>query len=85
MELRKIEGKDKSDGKFVCHVSNQRSSRSLANVLQNRCSYKFSKFHKKAPVLKSLLNKVAWLQRSATLLKETLNRRLPVRTHFSIE
>ena len=38
-------------------------------VLPNRCSYKFCKIHKKAPMSYSLFNKVASLY-SATLLKE---------------
>ena len=33
----------------------------FADVLQNRCSLKFLKFHRKTPVLESLFNKVAGL------------------------
>ena len=35
---------------------------SYADVLQNRCSYKFRKFHRKALVFESLFNKVAGLK-----------------------
>ena len=35
---------------------------SFADILQNRYSKKFRKFHRKTPVLKSLLNKVAGLK-----------------------
>ena len=34
---------------------------SFADVLQNSCSYKFHKFHRKTPVLESLFNKIARL------------------------
>ena len=33
----------------------------FADVLQNRCSWKFRKFHRKTPVLESLFNEVAGL------------------------
>ena len=35
---------------------------SFADVPQNRCSWKFSKFHRKTPVLESLFNNVAGLK-----------------------
>ena len=35
---------------------------SFADVLQNRCSLKFGKFHRKTPVLESLFHQVAGLQ-----------------------
>ena len=41
---------------------------SFGDVLQNRCSQKFSKFYRKTTVLEPLLDKVADLQ-AATLLK----------------
>ena len=34
---------------------------SFADVLQNRCSLQFRKFHSKTPVLESLFNKVTGL------------------------
>ena len=34
----------------------------FADVLQNKCSYKFSKFPRKKPVLESLFNKLAGLK-----------------------
>ena len=34
----------------------------FANVLQNRCCYKFADIHKKIPVLQSLFNEVTDLQ-----------------------
>ena len=40
---------------FFCNVLWKQS---FTNVLENRCSYKFRKFHKKAPMLVSLFNKV---------------------------
>ena len=48
---------------------------SFADVLQNRCSYKLSKFHKKKPAVESLFNKFIGLQvfRSETLLKKDSN------------
>ena len=36
---------------------NQGQKRSFADVLQNRCSLKFGKFHSKTPLLESLFNK----------------------------
>ena len=48
------------------------------DILQNRCSSKFSKIHKKAPVPKSLFNKVADLT-TETFFKERLpNRYFPL-------
>ena len=44
----------------------------FADVIQNRCSQKFRKFHRKTPALKSLFNKVADLA-SATLIKGDTN------------
>ena len=41
---------------FFCNVLQKQS---FTDVLENRCSQKFCKFHKKAPVLESLFNKVA--------------------------
>ena len=35
----------------------------LAHVLQNRCSWKFCKIHRKIPILESLFNKAARLKR----------------------
>ena len=45
---------------------------SFADVLQNRCSEKLDKFHRKIPVMESLFNKVACL-RPVTLLKRDSN------------
>ena len=44
---------------------------SFADVLQNRCSYKFRKFHWKASVLESPFKKLHALRPNTTLLKET--------------
>ena len=38
VELRKIEEQDNGYGELACHVSNQKSSRSFADVLRNRRS-----------------------------------------------
>ena len=46
----------------------------FADVLHNRCSEKFCKFHRKAPALESLFNKVADLK-PATLNKRRLQHR----------
>ena len=43
----------------------------FANVLQNRCSYKFPDIHKKISVLESLFNKVAGFRPATLLKKET--------------
>ena len=42
------------------------SSLLFFTVLQNRCSQKFPKFHRKTPVLESLFNKVASLKETST-------------------
>ena len=47
-------------------------SLAATDVLQNRCSQKCRKFHRKTPVLKSLFNKVVGL-RPVTLLKRDSN------------
>ena len=52
---------------------------SFTNILQNRCSLKFGKFHRKTPVLDPLFNKVAGLK-TRNLIKETLQRR-----YFSVK
>ena len=44
----------------------------FADVLQNRCFYKFCNIHRKTPVLESLFNKFAGL-RPATLFKRYSN------------
>ena len=43
----------------------------LADVLQNRCSQKFRNIHRKTPVLKFLLNKVAGMRACNCIIKET--------------
>ena len=43
----------------------------FADVLQNRCSYKFCKIHRRTPVLEPFLNEVTAL-RSKSLLKKRL-------------
>ena len=45
----------------------------FADILQNKRSWKFRKFHRKAPVLESLFNKVAG-SRPVTLLKRGSNK-----------
>ena len=45
---------------------------SFADILQNRCSLKFHKFHRKIPVLESLFNKAAVLK-TCTLLRRDSN------------
>ena len=42
---------------------------SSADVLQNRCSYKFCYYHRKTPVLESLFKKVAGAQQRTPFLK----------------
>ena len=44
------------------NVMNIFQKQSLAGVLQNRCSKKIRKFHRKTPVLESLFNKVVGLK-----------------------
>ena len=64
---------------------------SFADVLQNSCSKKFRKFHRKKPVLKSLLNKVAVLKACNFIKKGLQHKCLYVkftnfwRTAFFIE
>ena len=43
---------------------------SFADVFQNRCSWEFCKFHRKAPVLELLFNKVAALK-ACNFIKNT--------------
>ena len=45
----------------------------FADILQNKRSWKFRKFHRQAPVLESLFNKVAG-SRPVTLLKRGSNK-----------
>ena len=45
--------------------------RLLADVLQNKCSWKFCNIHRKIPVLESLFNKIPGLQ-ACNLFKKTL-------------
>ena len=49
----------------------------FADVLYNRCSYKFRNIHRKTPVLESHFNKVAGL-RPVILLKRGQHRCFPV-------
>ena len=46
----------------------------FADVLQNRCSYKFHNIHSKTPVLESLLKKVVGLK-ACNFIKERLQHR----------
>ena len=46
---------------FVVRIS-KIQKKSFADVLQNRCSWKFRNVHRKAPVLESLFNKHAGLK-----------------------
>ena len=50
----------------------EQKKQSFADVLENRCSKKFRKFHRKALALESLFSKVGVL-RIATLLKRDSN------------
>ena len=43
----------------------------FANVLQNRCSYKFPNIHKKISVLETIFNKVTGLKACNFIKKET--------------
>ena len=57
---------------FHFHHFHYHQKQPFADVIQNRCSQKFRKFHRKTPALKSLFNKVADLA-SATLIKGDTN------------
>ena len=50
-----------SGNKFLSNESKGNQKQSLADVLQNTCSLKFPKFHRKTSVSESLFNKVAGL------------------------
>ena len=52
----------------------QFSEAATTNILQNRCSWKFFKFHKKTPVFEPLFNKIAGLE-SCNFIKKRLQRR----------
>ena len=71
--------------------SKKGQKQSFADVLQNRCSEKFHKFHRKKPVFESLLNKVAGLK-ACNFIKKRLQYkcflmkfRKFLRTPFSTE
>ena len=66
---------------FVAMVSYIGTSQkqSFTNILQNRFSLKFGKFHRKTPVLDPLFNKVAGLK-TRNLIKKTLQGR-----YFSVK
>ena len=51
----------------------------FADILQNRCFYKFRKFHRKRPVLQSHFNQVARLKASYFIKKRHLHRCFPVK------
>ena len=53
--------------------------RSFADVLQNRYSWKFCKFHRKTPVLQSLFYKVASFQTCKFIKKKLQHRCFPVK------
>ena len=50
-----------------------------ADIPQNRCSYKFPKFHRKIPVLESPFNKVARLKTCSFIKKIPQHRCFPVK------
>ena len=52
---------------------------SFADILQNRCSWKFLKFHRKRPVFESLLNKVAGLKACNFIKKWLQHSSFPVK------
>ena len=72
---------------YTCFVAPKEQKQPFADVLQNRCSYKFRNIHTKATVLESLFNKVAGIR----LQKRLEHRCFPVniakflRTAFVIE
>ena len=51
----------------------------FVDVLQNRCSQKFRKFHRKTPVLESLFNKAAGLKACNFIKKRLEHRCFPVK------
>ena len=64
-------GKNDEFQRFIKQIaipSSKRILQSFTDVIQNKCSFKFCKFHRETPVLQSLFNKVAGL-RLVTLLK----------------
>ena len=77
--------------KSISEMLTNRQLQSFADVLQNRCSKKFRKFHRKKPVLESLLNKVAVLKACNFIRKGLQHKCLYVkftnfwRTAFFIE
>ena len=62
-----------------CFLRDHTFKEPFAHVLQNRCSYKFHKFHRKTPVLESLFNKVAAPQACNFIKKRLLHRCFPVK------
>ena len=59
---------------FHFHHFHHHQKQAFADILHNRCSEKFCKFHRKAPALESLFNKVADLK-PATLNERRLQHR----------
>ena len=57
---------------FHFHHFHYHQKQPFADVIQNRCSQKFRKFHRKTSALESLFNKVVDL-RPATLIKRDTN------------
>ena len=54
---------------------------SFADVLQNRCSQKLHRFHRKKTVLESLLNKFATLKLCNFIKKRLQHKCFPVKFH----
>ena len=52
----------------ICPYLPFRQKQPFADVLQNRCSYKFRNIHMKTPVLEPLFNKVAGLKAKQNLI-----------------
>ena len=59
-------------------ATNSIQKQPFADVLQNKCSWKFRKFHRKTPVLKSLFNKVAALKACNFIKKRLQHKCFPV-------
>ena len=57
----------------------------FADVLQNRCSYKFRKFHRKTPLIGSLFNTVAGLDAFNFIKKRLHYRFFPVKSTKFLE
>ena len=60
------------------HVTHSFQKQQFTDVIQNRCSYKFLKIHRKTPVLEYLFNKVAGPQACNFNPKRLQHRCFPV-------